>query len=74
MGWKIFLPEVKINITLKKIKSSKKQFCQRPRRLIDVVRLKTSQKIKNKGFRAENYILKELTVSDNVGIKETGCV
>lgn len=42
--------------------------------MVDVVRLKTSQKIKNKGFRAENYILKELTVSDNVGIKETDCV
>lgn len=42
--------------------------------MVDVVRLKTSQKIKNKGFRAENYILKELTVSDNVVIKETDCV
>lgn len=42
--------------------------------MVDVVRLKTSQKIKNKGFRAGNYILKELTVSDNIGIKETGCV
>ena len=33
-----------------------------------------AKKIKKKVFRAGNYILKELTVSDNVGVKEKGCV
>lgn len=59
VGWKIFFPEDKIN-GIYKNKIKQEAVLPKAQKIGRCCKIKNKPKDKNKGFRAENYILKNL--------------